>query len=170
MLADFNTATAEMTRSLFHTITVIYRQFPFKCISSVITRKTAMSDKQARALIMLIKRDLNLPDKQTAAFNMLRVILDRKITISEVYDLMDELSVLLLQSFNDSIRNQCSRVLLSFLMNYPMSNSRIEKLITFLLKNLDYDEPSGRLALSHLIQNMLSSFPVDVCFPLSFPM
>lgn len=126
-----------------------------------------MSDKQARALIMLIKRDLNLPEKQNAAFGLLRVILDRRITISEVYDLMDELSVLLLQSFNDSVRNQCSRVLLNFFMNYPMSDHRIEKLLSFLLKNLDYDEPSGRLALTHLLQNMLTSFPADVyCFSL----
>ena len=79
-------------------------------------------------------------------------------------DLMDELSVLLLQSFNDSVRNQCSRVLLSFLLNYPMSNNRVEKLLAFLLKNLDYEEPSGRLALLHLLQNMLGAFPIEVIF------
>ena len=162
MLADFNTATPELTRSLFHTITVIYRQFPYFIHIFFHIRKTAMSDKQARALIMLIKRDLNLPEKQNAAFAIVRVILDRKIMISEVYDLMDELSVLLLQSFNDSVRNQCSRVLLSFLLNYPMSNNRVEKLLAFLLKNLDYEEPSGRLALLHLLQNMLGSFPIEV--------
>ena len=35
------------------------------------------------------------------------------------------------KSFNDSVRNQCSRVLLSFLLNYPMSNNRVEKLLAF---------------------------------------
>lgn len=109
-----------------------------------------------------MKKDLNDVGKQVAAFELIRVIIDRRLVFSELYDLMDELAVMMLQSFSDSTRNQCSRVLLAFTMNYPMSNKRVEKLITFVLKNVDYDEPSGRLADLHFIQNLTKNMPGNV--------
>ena len=109
-------------------------------------RKTPLSEDQAKALLLLVKRDLNAPERQNAAFSLVRMVLSRKLMISEVYDLMDELAVMMLQAFSDSTRNQCNRALLAFTLNYPMSDARVEKLITFVLKNVDYDEPSGRLA------------------------
>ena len=109
-----------------------------------------------------MKRDLNAPERQNAAFSLIRMVLSRKLMISEVYDLMDELSVMLLQSFSETTRNQCARVLLVFILNYPMSDKRIEKTVSFLLKNIEYDEPSGRLAVLNLLNSMLKAVPEEV--------
>lgn len=125
-------------------------------------RKTPLSEDQAKALLLLVKRDLNAPERQNAAFSLVRMVLSRKLMISEVYDLMDELSVMLLQSFSESTRNQCARVLLVFILNYPMSDKRIEKTVSFLLKNIEYDEPSGRLAVLNLLYSMLKAVPEEV--------
>ena len=43
-----------------------------------------------------------------------------------------------------------------------MSDARVEKLITFVLKNVDYDEPSGRLADLHFIQSLIKNLPIEV--------
>ena len=153
LLSDFSATSSDLSRSIFHTLSVLFRQFP----------KTSLTVEQARALLMLVKRDLNEASKQAAAFELIRVIVARKLMFSELYDLMDELAVMMLQSFSDSTRNQCSRVLLTFTLNYPMSDKRIEKLITFVLKNVDYEEPSGRLANLHFIQNFIKALPVNVC-------
>ena len=52
--------------------------------------------------------------------------------------------------------------MLAFTLNYPMSDARVEKLITFVLKNVDYDEPSGRLADLHFIQSLIKNLPIEV--------
>ena len=152
LLSDFSAPSSSLARSIFHTLSVLLRQFP----------ETALNENQGQALLMLVKKDLNDVGKQVAAFELIRVIIDRRLVFSELYDLMDELAVMMLQSFSDSTRNQCSRVLLAFTMNYPMSNKRVEKLITFVLKNVDYDEPSGRLADLHFIQNLIKNMPGNV--------
>ena len=110
-----------------------------------------MTVDQGRALLMLIRRDISQSERQNAAFGMLRVILQRKLVFADLYDFMDELSTLLLQTFDDSLRNHCARVLLNFLLNYPMADKRVDSTLTFLLKNIEYEEPSGRLALLHLL-------------------
>ena len=125
-------------------------------------RKTEMTVDQGRALLMLIRRDISQSERQNAAFGMLRVILQRKLVFADLYDFMDELSTLLLQTFDDSLRNHCARVLLNFLLNYPMADKRVDSTLTFLLKNIEYEEPSGRLALLHLLLNLVKNFPVEV--------
>ena len=162
MLSDFSATSADLTRSLFHTVSVIYTTYPYASLFPLTPSKTPLSDNQARALIMLVKRDLNLPERQSAAFALVRVILTRRVMISELYDLMDELSVTLLQSFSETTRNHCSRVLLFFLLNYPMSEGRIEKMVSFLLKNIEYEEPSGRLADLNLLHAVVKEFPLEV--------
>ena len=121
-----------------------------------------MTVDQARALLLLIRRDIAQAERQNAAFAMLRVILQRKLVFADLYDFMNELSTLLLQTFDDALRNQCARVLLSFLLNYPMAEKRVDAMLSFLLKNIEYEEPSGRLALLHLLLNLVKNFPADV--------
>ena len=162
LLANFTATSADLTRTIFSTIASIYHHFPYLLAPLLTYSKTEMTTEQARALLLLVKRDINEVSRQNAAFRLTRVIVARKLVFSELYDFMDELAVMMLQSFSDSTRNQCSRVLLTFTMNYPMSNARIEKLISFVLKNVDYEEPSGRLALLHFIESMIKSFPAEV--------
>lgn len=162
MLSDFSATSSDLTRSIFHTVATIYNSFPYARRGGVNCRKTPLSEDQAKALLLLVKRDLNAPERQNAAFSLVRMVLSRKLMISEVYDLMDELSVMLLQSFSESTRNQCARVLLVFILNYPMSDKRIEKTVSFLLKNIEYDEPSGRLAVLNLLYSMLKAVPEEV--------
>lgn len=121
-----------------------------------------MTDSQGKALLTLIRRDIALPERQNAAFSLLRVMLTRRLMIADLYDFMDELSVMLLQTFNDTLRNQCARVLRMFLLNYPMTEKRVDATLSFLLKNLEYEEPSGRLALLHLLQSLMKEGPAEV--------
>lgn len=152
LLSDFSATSTDLSRSIFHTLSVLLRDYP----------QTPLTTEQARALLMLVHRDLGEVSRQASAFELIRVILSRKLVFSELYDLMDELAVMMLQAFSDSTRNQCNRALLAFTLNYPMSDARVEKLITFVLKNVDYDEPSGRLADLHFIQNLIKNLPIEV--------
>ena len=121
-----------------------------------------MTDSQGKALLTLIRRDVTLPERQNAAFSLLRVMLTRHLMIADLYDFMDKLSVMLLQTPNDTLRNQCARVLRMFLLNYPMTEKRVDATLSFLLKNLEYEEPSGRLALLHLLQSLMKESPAEV--------
>ena len=152
LLSDFSATSTDLSRSIFHTLSVLLRDYP----------QTPLTTEQARALLMLVHRDLGEVSRQASAFELIRVILSRKLVFSELYDLMDELAVMMLQAFSDSTRNQCNRALLAFTLNYPMSDARVEKLITFVLKNVDYDQPSGRLADLHFIQSLIKNLPIEV--------
>lgn len=162
LLSDFSATSSELARALFHTLSQIYHLYPSRFPVSLMGRKTEMTVDQGRALLLLIRRDIAQSERQNAAFGMLRVILQRKLVFADLYDFMDELSTLLLQTFDDSLRNHCARVLLNFLLNYPMADKRVDAMLTFLLKNIEYEEPSGRLALLHLLLNLVKNFPVEV--------
>ena len=162
LLSDFSATSSELARALFHTLSQIYHLYPSRFPVSLMGRKTEMTVGQGRALLLLIRRDIAQSERQNAAFGMLRVILQRKLVFADLYDFMDELSTLLLQTFDDSLRNHCARVLLNFLLNYPMADKRVDAMLTFLLKNIEYEEPSGRLALLHLLLNLVKNFPVEV--------
>ena len=154
--------SSALARALCHTLSQIYHLYPSRFPVSLMGRKTEMTVDQGRALLLLIRRDIAQSERQNAAFGMLRVILQRKLVFADLYDFMDELSTLLLQTFDDSLRNHCARVLLNFLLNYPMADKRVDAMLTFLLKNIEYEEPSGRLALLHLLLNLVKNFPVEV--------
>jgi len=48
------------------------------------------------------------------------------------------------------------------LIEFPLSEKLIEKHLFFLMKNLDFEEPSGRELVSEILMKILNKFPVEV--------
>jgi len=48
------------------------------------------------------------------------------------------------------------------LIEFPLSEKLIEKNLFFLLKNLEFEESSGRELISEILLKILDKFPVEV--------
>lgn len=51
---------------------------------------------------------------------------------------------------------------MNFLIEFPLSEKLIEKNLFFIMKNLDFEEPSGRELVSEVLMKVLLKFPIEV--------
>lgn len=78
---------------------------------------------------------------------------------------MDDITELMLRSYSAETRGLCSRSLLLFLLNYPMTQRRHGQVVAKLLSNLDYADGDGRLELLNLVLMVVARFPPEVRRP-----
>jgi U3 small nucleolar RNA-associated protein 20 len=52
---------------------------------------------------------------------------------------------MMVSSVTRSTRTMCAQIFVQFLLEYPLEAGRIEQHINYLLKNLGYFDPEGRL-------------------------
>lgn len=84
---------------------------------------------------------------QSNALQCFRSVVHRKFLCSEIYDLVERVQEMMINSSLKPIRNLCQAIFIQFLLDYPLENERLESHINFLLKNLSYCSESGRLQL-----------------------
>ncbi|KAL6072065.1 U3 snoRNP protein [Balamuthia mandrillaris] len=142
-------ARSELQQTCFKMLTVIIRH----CDNHTIT------EAQLRALLVFANNDLDELENHARTFNLLKVILSRKLVVSEIYDLMIRLSELMLQSQAPAIRQQCSFLFLQFLLHYPLGKDRLKQHLSFLVKNLSFVHETGRLAALDMLRQICLKFP-----------
>lgn len=117
---------------------------------------------QLKALIQLTRsalQDAQLGDATSVVsmnqpqlcFTLARSLISRRIVLLEVFELMQTVSEGVVIAPNASARDQCRRLLLQFLMEYPMANAKVLDFIHMLLRNLRYEHASGRLSVCTLL-------------------
>lgn len=113
------------------------------------------TDNAVRALITKITPDLENPENQSAAFDLVRAILARRIDLAEVYDLMDRiLSIMVVNHFQE-IRDIARRLYFKFLLLYNQGEKRLELCFKFMIENLAYPTISGRQSVMELIHSIV---------------
>lgn len=70
------------------------------------------------------------------ALSLLKGIVSRKLVVPEIYDLVTRVAELMVTSQMESIRKKCSKILLQFLLDYRLSEKRLQQHLDFLLSNL----------------------------------
>lgn len=70
------------------------------------------------------------------AFSLLKAIIHKKIVVHEIYDVVTQVGELMVTSQLESIRKKCSQILLQFLLDYPLSEKRLQQHLDFLMSNL----------------------------------
>lgn len=103
-----------------------------------------------------LKPDLEEPDRQGIAFTFIKAILARGVVISEVYDVMDKISNVMVTNQTKSSREACRGVYYQFLTEYPQGKERLKKQFKFLVGNLQYPTIDGRLSVMELIHQLLT--------------
>lgn len=72
---------------------------------------------------------------------------------------MEKVAELLVQAQSGQVRGLCSQALLQYLLDYPMSEKRLNGHLEFLIQNLEYRFPSGREAVLDTLGAVVQRFP-----------
>ncbi|KAJ3025180.1 UNVERIFIED_CONTAM: U3 snoRNP protein [Siphonaria sp. JEL0065] len=103
-----------------------------------------ITQKQIITLIQFLTPELEEPDKQSAAFALIRSILNRKYLFPEIYDLMAVVTKIMVTSQSGQVRELCRQSYAHFLLEYPHGPVKLKKEFNYLIQNLSYEFESGR--------------------------
>ncbi|KAL6505575.1 hypothetical protein OROHE_022954 [Orobanche hederae] len=131
-----------------------------KLLTRLLRSKTvALSADQ---LHMLIQFPLFVDFSKSPTFialSLLKAIIHRKLVVPEIYDLVQIVAELMVQSQDEPIRKKCRQILLQFLLDYHLSQKRKQQHLDFLLANLSYEHSSGRESVLEMLHDIILKFP-----------
>lgn len=119
----------------------------------------------ADQLHMLIQFPLFIDIERNPSFvalSLLKAIVNRKLVVPEVYDVVKRVAELMVTSQVESVRKKCSQILLQFLLDYHLSEKRLQEHLDFLLANLRYEHSTGREAVLEMLHAIILKFPASV--------
>jgi len=133
-------------------------QASLKFLSAILRERKAVNIKETTLAYVLtrIKPDLEEPDRQGVTFSFIKSVLSRKIVITEVYDIVDDISAIMVTNQTRNVRDLCRGLYFQFLMEYPQGKSRLKKQLTFLVKNLDYEHQEGRKSVLEAVNLLMT--------------
>ncbi|KAK7331456.1 hypothetical protein VNO77_25681 [Canavalia gladiata] len=126
--------------------------------------KISLTSDQINLLIQLpIFLDFE-KNPSLVALSLLKGIVSRKFVVPEIYDLVTRVSELMVTSQMEPVRKKCSKILLQFLLDYRLSEKRLQQHLDFLLSNLRqvYEHSSGRESVLEMIHAIIVKFPGSV--------
>ncbi|KAK3004391.1 hypothetical protein RJ639_018254 [Escallonia herrerae] len=101
------------------------------------------------------------------ALSLLKAIVNRRLVVHEIYDIVTQVAELLVTSQVEPVRKKCSQILLQFLLDYRLSKKRLQQHLDFLLANLRYEHSTGREAVLEMLHAIIIKFPQSVVDELS---
>lgn len=139
-------------------------QAALKLVSAILRerRDVEVRENDVAYLLKRIQPDLEELDRQGVAFNLLKAVMNRKIVIVEVYDVLETVASMMITNQTRGARDQARSVYFDFLVNYPQGKGRFSKQLAFLVKNLEYKHPEGRQSVMEAIHLLLSKINADL--------
>nr|POE93298.1 u3 small nucleolar rna-associated protein 20 [Quercus suber] len=139
-------------------------------ITSIVREKrlAAIKDNDVALLLRTIKSDVDEPDRQGVIYKFIRAILGRKIMVTEVYEIMDDIGKAMVTNADHSIRESARGAYLQFVMDYPQGKDRWNKQAVFMVENLKYEHSSGRQSVMEFLHQLFSKVADDVITQLGF--
>ena len=139
-------------------------QAALKLVSAILRERRTIEIRETD-LAYLLRRlipDLEEPDKQGVAFNFLKAIMTREIVITEVYEVLDAVAIIMVTNQTRGARDMARGAYLQFVMNYPQSKDRFSKQLGFLVRNLDYKYQEGRQSVMEAVHLLLTKLGEDL--------
>ena len=143
-------------------------QASLKFVSLLIRDRKSFNPPENSVIYLLerIRPDLEEPDRQGVSFSLIRAILSRRLVISEVYDIMSDVSNIMITNQSRSVRDTTRALYLQFLMDYPQGRDRLKKQMSFLVKNLEYEHETGRQSVMEVLHQVISKFGDELLQPI----
>lgn len=125
-------------------------------------RSVVVKETDLATAVKTIRSDIDEPDRQGITYKFLRALLSRKIEITEVYEVMDEVGKVMVTNPDRNIRESARGAFLQFLVDYPQGKKRWSKQADVLVANLEYEHAGGRQSVLELLHQLLSKVGDDV--------
>jgi len=117
-----------------------------------------LKEKDLKFVLEFMEPELEEVDRQAAVFALLRAIIQRKLVVPEIYDMLDKVANIVVTNQSTQVQEICRGILLQFLLDYPQGKGRLRKQMIFLASNLSYVFESGRLSVMILLDAIFQKF------------
>ncbi|WEW58084.1 U3 snoRNP protein [Emydomyces testavorans] len=133
-------------------------QAAIKLIASILRERKSikLKDSHLAYLLKRISGDIEEPDRQGVTFNFIRAVMAGKFIVPEMYELVDNIAVMMVTNQTRSARDLARGVYVHFLIEYPQTKNRWSKQLGFLAKNLDYRHKEGRQSVMEAVHLLLT--------------
>ena len=139
------TASSESAQAALKLVTVVLRERP----------GVEIREADLAYLLQKVGNDIEEPDRQGVTFNFLKAVLQRKVLIPEVYEILDSISAMMITNQSQGARNTARGLYVQFFINYPQTRNRLKKQLAFLVKNLTYQHVEGRQSIMETLHQLL---------------
>lgn len=95
----------------------------FKCATELIRTYSVfadLSELQIKTLVQIIKTNISNLQSQANVFNCLRAIIYRKFLCPDLYDLMETVQEMMVQTVSHNTREICANIFVQFIIEYPL--------------------------------------------------
>lgn len=118
-------------------------------------------EETVRQLLVISRQclDGSSVEMRYAALAFVRSVVAAQFKTPELYDAVDDVSMLAVRGQSASLQSSCIAISVSFLVNYPVSAKRIRQQLEFYVRNLSYEHPDGRLAALGALETVIFKFP-----------
>ncbi|PBP19527.1 down-regulated in metastasis [Diplocarpon rosae] len=132
-------------------------QAGLKMISVILRNRPdiKVKDTLIDKLLSRLKSDITEPERRHVTFGFLRAVLDSKVETATVYDILDYVGEQMVTNFDKDTRDLARGTYFQFLSEYPQKRSRWLKQLKFVVGNIQYARPGGRLSVLELIYLLL---------------
>ena len=152
IVKDSTSTNVELAQAALKLVTAILRE----------RRTIEIRETDLAYLLRRLIPDLEEPDKQGVAFNFLKAIMTRKIVITEVYEILDVVAVIMVTNQSQGARDMARGAYFQFVMDYPQSKDRFSKQLGFLVRNLDYKHQEGRQSVMEAVHLLFTKLGEDL--------
>lgn len=121
-----------------------------------------LTENQLKVALSLAEAELDQAEHQSTAFALVKAIVSRRFVVPELYDLMERMCQLLVQSQSKTARQAAREIFLAYMLDYPLGTKRLRKHVNFLVANLCYEHASGRESVLEILQQALFKFPPQI--------
>jgi U3 small nucleolar RNA-associated protein 20 len=118
--------------------------------------------EQMQVLLSFLQASIVESDQHNPALALVKAITSRRFVSPEIYDLMKTLLEQSVRSPKPSLREQCNVIFVNFLLNYPMTENRLEQELKQIVLNLGYEHADGRLSAIALVNAVVDRLPDPV--------
>ncbi|KAJ1920636.1 U3 snoRNP protein [Mycoemilia scoparia] len=143
----------------------------FRFLTSVLRSKTCQEyvdipPQQLTFLLQFIQPDLEIPDRQSTTFSLIRAIMLKRLVVDTIYDLIDSIRELMVTAQASHTRELCRQAWMQFMMEYPLGEKRIKSSIAFLTQNCTgYAFESGRESAMEAMSDITQKFSDQLFLP-----
>ena len=128
------------------------------------TNKMPLKEPNLRLLIQLLTSSVMevTSSYQNAAFKLIKALVESRIVLPEMYDLMEKLIDLIVLSHQRGVREAASTTVNLFLLHYPLGHARFQTHLKKLLINCSYEFEEGRENALVALSNLMRLLPLPL--------
>lgn len=154
------TSDNELVQSCLKGLTSLFQHF-VKSGKEQNEKDLPLKIEKIRYLVQLLMSSMNdaTSSYQTAIYQLLRSIVETRIMIPEIYDLMIKLTEQIVLPHRQNIRDSASNLIVNFIVNYPLGDKRMMAQVKQLLVNCSYEFEEGRMSALGTVETLVKALP-----------